>query len=158
MYPEGRWLHWWYHQKRGLGGKAVLGDCARTSSGALLRVYTCRLAVQQVVQIIEGSARLLSRKGIIGRLQREGWYLARHGADHDIYEQIDFVPLISVPRHNNVSPVVARTIPRPPVGIKRNIGHGTQANKIPRSDGRRNRRLRYSLPRPPWLRSYGTYN
>lgn len=52
----------------------------------------------------------LNRRKIIRRLQREGWYLARHGADHDIYEHPDFVPLISVPRHNNVSPVVARTI------------------------------------------------
>ncbi len=49
---------------------------------------------------------------IIKRLEQEGWYLARHGRNHDIYKHPNFIESISVPRHRTVSPGVARKIAR----------------------------------------------
>ncbi len=44
------------------------------------------------------------------RLEREGWYLARHGRRHDIYWHAEIRMAIKVPRHRMVSPWVARDI------------------------------------------------
>ena len=44
------------------------------------------------------------------RLLREGWYLERRGANHDIYRHPDVNDSIALPRHRTVSIGVARTI------------------------------------------------
>jgi predicted RNA binding protein YcfA (HicA-like mRNA interferase family) len=45
------------------------------------------------------------------RLSREGWELARHGGNHDIFAHPDRPGvLIPVPHHRSVSPLVARSI------------------------------------------------
>ena len=46
------------------------------------------------------------------RLEQEGWYLQRHGSRHDIYRHTEIEGIISVPRHPEVKPGVARTIAR----------------------------------------------
>jgi predicted RNA binding protein YcfA (HicA-like mRNA interferase family) len=49
-----------------------------------------------------------NRAKIVKRLDREGWILARHGAEHDIYRHARGI--VSVPRHRQLSPGVARSI------------------------------------------------
>jgi predicted RNA binding protein YcfA (HicA-like mRNA interferase family) len=49
-----------------------------------------------------------NRTRIVKRLENEGWVLARNGAEHDIYRRERTV--ISVPRHRELSPGVARSI------------------------------------------------
>jgi predicted RNA binding protein YcfA (HicA-like mRNA interferase family) len=49
-----------------------------------------------------------NRTKIVKRLESEGWVLARNGAEHDIYRREKIV--ISVPRHRELSPGVARSI------------------------------------------------
>ncbi|MDE0083103.1 MAG: type II toxin-antitoxin system HicA family toxin [Gammaproteobacteria bacterium] len=44
------------------------------------------------------------------RLEKGGWYLARHGSSHDIYRHQDIRGIITLPRHRTVSPRVARSI------------------------------------------------
>ena len=44
------------------------------------------------------------------RLEREGWYLYRHGAGHDIYHHASIALVITLPRHRTVKPGVARSI------------------------------------------------
>ncbi|MDE2768108.1 MAG: type II toxin-antitoxin system HicA family toxin [Chloroflexota bacterium] len=44
------------------------------------------------------------------RLEREDWYLQRHGSSHDIYRHPSVSGIIVVPRHRTVSPGVARSI------------------------------------------------
>nr|WP_305037998.1 type II toxin-antitoxin system HicA family toxin [Neorhizobium galegae] len=46
------------------------------------------------------------------RLEKDGWYLDRHGAGHDIYRHPKIESIITVPRHTQVSPMVARSIAR----------------------------------------------
>lgn len=50
------------------------------------------------------------RGKVVARLQREGWILARHGAEHDIYKSVPPLGAISVPRHRALSAGVARQI------------------------------------------------
>ncbi|WP_243368881.1 type II toxin-antitoxin system HicA family toxin [Microvirga solisilvae] len=47
---------------------------------------------------------------IIRRLELDGWELARHGAEHDIYKHAAKRAVVSVPRHRTLSPGVARQI------------------------------------------------
>lgn len=54
---------------------------------------------------MEASVRRIRR-----RLEREGWYLQRHGSNHDIYRHPRVTGIIVVPRHRTVSPGVARSI------------------------------------------------
>lgn len=49
------------------------------------------------------------RAKILKRLTEEGWTLARHGAEHDIYRHTE-KGVVSVPRHRILSPGVARHI------------------------------------------------
>ena len=51
-----------------------------------------------------------SRTRIVARLVREGWELARHGHEHDIYRHPRGGGLIVVPRHRELTPGVARSI------------------------------------------------
>ena len=44
------------------------------------------------------------------RLVREGWYLARHGRNHDIYHHPEIIEPIQLPRHREVTDYVARSI------------------------------------------------
>lgn len=47
---------------------------------------------------------------IRGRLERDGWYLARRGSGHDIYRHPEIKGIVTLPRHSKVSPAVARSI------------------------------------------------
>jgi predicted RNA binding protein YcfA (HicA-like mRNA interferase family) len=51
-----------------------------------------------------------SRSKIIARLTAEGWVLARHGKEHDVYSHPRRAGIIVVPRHRTLSPGVARSI------------------------------------------------
>ena len=44
------------------------------------------------------------------RLKREGWYLVRHGSNHDIYGHLDRYEEIKLPRHREATIGVARQI------------------------------------------------
>lgn len=50
-----------------------------------------------------------NRTKIVKRLTEEGWTLARHGAEHDVYRHPE-KGVTSVPRHRTLSPGVARNI------------------------------------------------
>ena len=47
---------------------------------------------------------------IRSRLEREEWYLGRHGRNHDIYWHPTIKSQIQLPRHRTVSDRVARAI------------------------------------------------
>ena len=44
------------------------------------------------------------------RLLKDGWYLDRHGAYHDIYRHPTIMGIITLPRHKQLSAGVARSI------------------------------------------------
>ena len=44
------------------------------------------------------------------RLKKDGWFLSRHGARHDIYRHPVLRGIITLPRHRKVSMTVARSI------------------------------------------------
>ena len=44
------------------------------------------------------------------RLEEDGWYLDRHGANHDIYRHPKVSGIITLPRHDTLSIGVARSI------------------------------------------------
>jgi mRNA interferase HicA len=46
----------------------------------------------------------------VRRLEAEGWQLARHGSDHDVYKREAPAGAVVVPRHRTLSPGVARQI------------------------------------------------
>lgn len=52
------------------------------------------------------------RSRIIQRLEAEGWELARHGGEHDIYRHTARKLSVAVPRHRTLTPGVARSIAR----------------------------------------------
>jgi mRNA interferase HicA len=49
------------------------------------------------------------RSKIVARLIREGWELARHGGEHDVFRHLAKGTVI-VPRHRSLSIGVARSI------------------------------------------------
>jgi predicted RNA binding protein YcfA (HicA-like mRNA interferase family) len=51
-----------------------------------------------------------NRAKIVSRLLREGWVLARHGGEHDVYRHTQRRGAVIVPRHRALSPGVARSI------------------------------------------------
>jgi predicted RNA binding protein YcfA (HicA-like mRNA interferase family) len=51
-----------------------------------------------------------NRAKIIRRLEQDGWSLARHGSEHDVYRHPVKPGTIVVPRHRALSPGVARSI------------------------------------------------
>ena len=53
-----------------------------------------------------------NRNRIVSRLIQEEWELVRHGAEHDIFRKAGENGVISVPRHRELSPGVARQIAR----------------------------------------------
>jgi predicted RNA binding protein YcfA (HicA-like mRNA interferase family) len=52
-----------------------------------------------------------NRTKVVSRLLREGWELGRHGGGHDIYRH-PTKGVVTVPRHRELSPGVARSIAR----------------------------------------------
>lgn len=51
-----------------------------------------------------------SRARVRQRLEREGWFLARRGRAHDIYRHAEVEGILTLPRHRQLTPVVARSI------------------------------------------------
>ena len=52
----------------------------------------------------------MNRAKVLTRLTQEGWVLARHGAEHDVYTRPGQPGVVSLPRHRTLSPGVARSI------------------------------------------------
>ncbi|MBE6984874.1 MAG: type II toxin-antitoxin system HicA family toxin [Ruminococcaceae bacterium] len=52
----------------------------------------------------------MKRKDLIEILERNGWYLKRHGGDHDIYT--NGKDREAVPRHKEIAELLAKTIIR----------------------------------------------
>ena len=50
-----------------------------------------------------------SRNKIVSKLFRDGWELARHGGEHDVFRH-RHKGVVIVPRHRALSPGVARSI------------------------------------------------
>ena len=77
----------------------VLAGCAR-------RLAFCR----SIVQI---SARMdTATRRIRRRLERDGWFLSRRGGTPDIYRHPKIEGIVTLPRHRQVTPAVARSIAR----------------------------------------------
>jgi predicted RNA binding protein YcfA (HicA-like mRNA interferase family) len=51
-----------------------------------------------------------NRRRVQRRLEQDGWYLDRHGSNHDIYKHPQIRGIITLPRHQELSPGVASTI------------------------------------------------
>jgi predicted RNA binding protein YcfA (HicA-like mRNA interferase family) len=51
-----------------------------------------------------------NQRNITRRLLADGWQLARHGAEHDIYTHPNKKGVIQLPRHRTISPGVARSV------------------------------------------------
>lgn len=51
---------------------------------------------------------LLKRKDLIRRLEKNGWYLARNGANHDIYTDGTYCE--TIPRHMELNENLAKAI------------------------------------------------
>jgi len=50
----------------------------------------------------------MKRRDLIRKLEKNGWKLARHGADHDIYT--NGIKSQPVPRHNEINEITAKNI------------------------------------------------
>ena len=72
---------------------------------------TRRLAFRgSIVQI---SARMdTATRRIRRRLEKDGWFLSRRGGAHDIYRHPEIEGIVTLPRHRQVTPAVARSIAR----------------------------------------------
>ena len=70
---------------------------------------TRRLAFRgSIVQI---SARMdTTTRRIRRRLEKDGWFLSRRGGAHDIYRHPEIEGIVTLPRHRQVTPAVARSI------------------------------------------------
>ena len=55
--------------------------------------------------VVETNTRRVRR-----RLEREGWYLERHGSNHDLYRHPHLPGLITLPRHHKLSTGMAATV------------------------------------------------
>jgi predicted RNA binding protein YcfA (HicA-like mRNA interferase family) len=53
-----------------------------------------------------------NRAKVVARLEREGWQLARHGGNHDVYIHPRMPGVIVIPRHRTLSSGVAHKIAR----------------------------------------------
>ncbi|MCL6480037.1 MAG: type II toxin-antitoxin system HicA family toxin [Peptococcaceae bacterium] len=52
----------------------------------------------------------MKRRDLIKKLTQNGWYLARHGSDHDIYT--NGIKSQPVSRHNEINEITAKNILR----------------------------------------------
>ena len=52
----------------------------------------------------------MKRKDLIKKLEKNGWYLARNGANHDIYTNGKSIE--PIPRHSEIDEMLARAIIR----------------------------------------------
>jgi mRNA interferase HicA len=50
----------------------------------------------------------MKRRDLVKLLKRNGWRLARHGSDHDIYKRNDDEE--QVPRHREIKESIAKSI------------------------------------------------
>lgn len=50
----------------------------------------------------------MKRKDLIKKLESNGWYLARNGANHDVYSNGTQTEMI--PRHNEIKELLAKAI------------------------------------------------
>lgn len=50
----------------------------------------------------------MKRTDLVRRLEKEGWWLLRHGANHDIYT--NGVRKITIPRHREINERLAQAI------------------------------------------------
>ena len=57
----------------------------------------------------------MKRRELIQQLEKNGWTLARHGADHDIYT--DGTKSMPIPRHREINEITASEILKK-VGLK----------------------------------------
>ncbi len=64
------------------------------------RIYMCKRNV-----VMETKTDRIRRA-----LEKDGWYLVRHGSGHDIYRHPSIKGIITLPRHKTVSLGVARSI------------------------------------------------
>lgn len=53
-----------------------------------------------------------NRVRIRRRLEKDGWFLTRHGSGHDIYKHPRIKGTITLPRHKTLSSGVAQSIAR----------------------------------------------
>ena len=98
------------------GERRALHRCAAAGRGpgvglvrCVLAGRTCRLAFRgSIVQI---SARMdTTTRRIRRRLEKDGWFLSRRGGAHDIYRHPEIEGIVTLPRHRQVTPAVARSI------------------------------------------------
>lgn len=57
----------------------------------------------------------MKRRDLIKKLESAGWYLVRHGSEHDIYKHNNPVGdrnLVQVPRHREINEITAKQILR----------------------------------------------
>lgn len=52
----------------------------------------------------------MKRKDLIAKLEADGWYLLRHGANHDVYT--DGIHCEPIPRHSEINERLAKAILR----------------------------------------------
>ena len=64
--------------------------------------YSPQVCIYMYVEVVTGRVRR--------RLVRDGWYLSRHGSSHDIYRHPTIGGIITLPRHQRVSPGGAASI------------------------------------------------
>ncbi len=50
----------------------------------------------------------MKRRDLIQKLEQNGWHLARHGSEHDIYT--DGTKSQPIPRHNEINEITAKNI------------------------------------------------
>jgi len=52
----------------------------------------------------------MKRRDLVKKLEKNGWYLARHGSDHDVYTNGNEIE--TVPRHTEIDERLAKAIIR----------------------------------------------
>ena len=63
--------------------------------------------------VVQISARMdTTTRRIRRRLEKDGWFLSRRGGAHDIYRHPKIEGIVTLPRHRQVTPAVARSIAR----------------------------------------------
>ena len=65
----------------------------------------CGIFLNAKIYVMETNRRRARR-----RLERDGWYLYRHGSSHDVYRHPRIKGIVTLPRHRTLSTGVANTI------------------------------------------------
>jgi len=74
--------------------------------GNLRIFYTLEVCAYNAYNIVRRFK--MKRRDLIRKLEKNGWKLARHGADHDIYT--NGIKSQPVPRHNEINEITAKNI------------------------------------------------